>query len=69
MANRETEILEYLKTGKELTARKAMTELNCYSLTSAISRLRKQGYNIVSRKEPNIIKQGWHAVYTLEDLK
>jgi hypothetical protein len=38
----------YLKSGKRLTALKAMGEYNIFRLAAVIHKLRKQGFNIVS---------------------
>jgi len=39
-------ILEYLKTGKEITKLEALNMLGCFNSGDAIFNLRKDGYNI-----------------------
>lgn len=62
----ERNILNWLEQGKELTVIIAMKELNCASLTSCISRLRKKGYPILDKWEDNITNGGQHKIYFLK---
>lgn len=62
-------ILEYLKTGKIITAYIAFAEFNCMRLAARIADLRRMGYNIKSRlvTKKNIFGESiTYAEYWLE---
>lgn len=64
---KQTEIvLTYLRTHKELTTRKAVTDLNIMCLPKRIEELRKSGVPIITtyRTSPSGVRYG---VYTLAD--
>jgi predicted CoA-binding protein len=63
--NAQQQILNHLKAGKTITVIEAGHKFKCYSLTGVISRLRKNGYDIVTHYETNINNKGTHARYEL----
>lgn len=65
----ERNILNWLEQGNELTVIIAMDTLKCGSLSSCISRLRKQGYPILDKWEKNRTNKGSHKVYFLANLQ
>lgn len=62
----ERNIMNWLEQGKELTVNIAIKELNCGSLSSCISRLRKKGYPILDKWAKNRTNSGQHKIYFLE---
>ena len=65
MQNHQTQVLNYLKSGKTLSQTEAITYFNCYRLSSVIKRLRNVGHDIVTHHEPNQNCKGSHARYEL----
>lgn len=63
-------ILAHLKTGKEINPLEALSKYGVYRLGAIIFWLKKEGYNIISRREDYVKpsgKKGHYAVYRLED--
>ena len=46
MQNHQTQVLNYLKSGKTLSQTEAITYFNCYRLSAVIKCLRNIGYDI-----------------------
>ncbi|MBF7694553.1 helix-turn-helix domain-containing protein [Acinetobacter rathckeae] len=67
--NIQQQILAYLKTGESITVIEAGQKFNCHSLSGVISRLRKNGYDIVTNYESNIKNKGTHARYELIEVQ
>ena len=65
-----TLVLEHLKSGKELNPKEALSRYGTFRLGALIFDLRREGYNIISRREdyekPSG-KRGHYAVYRLEE--
>ena len=59
------QILKHLMDGKSITQAEAHKLYNCWRLAPWISRLRQEGYNILTLDEPNITNHGTHARYIL----
>jgi len=57
MQNHQTQVLNYLKSGKTL------------SQTEAITYLRNIGYDIVTHREPNSNNKATHARYELKEVQ
>ena len=47
MQNHQTQVLNYLKSGKTLSQTEAITYFNCYCLSAVIKCLRNIGYDDV----------------------
>jgi len=65
--NRETQqakVLKYIKKHKEgITNARAFWRFGITRLGSCIFELRKKGYNICTKKEPNLFTVGHHGRY------
>jgi hypothetical protein len=59
------QILKHLMEGKSITQAEAFDLYNCWRLAPWISRLRQEGYNILTLDEPNVTNSGIHARYIL----
>lgn len=67
MNKQKAQVLGWLRSGKELTTREAVTELNVTSLPRRIMELRQDGHNIKMeyRKSASGARYG---VYTLQEV-
>ena len=62
--SQNTQILNYLLSGKKLTPITALNKFNCFRLSARILDLRKKGYNIITE---NVTRKGkTFAEYSLE---
>lgn len=59
-------LLEHLENGGEVTVMTALNRFHVGGLTSFISKLRRKGYPIESRREANITSRGYHYVYFMQ---
>ena len=65
-----TVILKHLQSGKEINPLEALSKYGVYRLGAIIFWLKKEGYNIISRREDYLKpsgKKGHYAVYRLEE--
>jgi len=60
------QVLAHLKQGNTLSQAEAINNFNCYRLSAVIKQLRNQGYEIMTRLEPNLNSKGNHARYELK---
>ncbi len=58
-------VREYLMKGKILTSRKAIVYFNIIRLSDIIFRLRKEGLNIITDRQPNYSGPGTYAEYKI----
>ena len=64
MSPQQKQILDYLwKTGKPLTAYDCTLNLHITKLTTRVSELRADGWNIPHKKVKNEYNSGYHNVY------
>lgn len=57
------QVLAHLKQCRTITQLEAINRFNCIRLSPIILRLRKEGYDIVTHREPNNTSTGTHARY------
>ncbi|POU19367.1 DNA-binding protein [Acinetobacter sp. ACNIH3] len=69
MQNHQTQVLNYLKSGKTLSQIEAIAYFNCYRLSAVIKCLRNIGYDIVTHRELNLNSKGTHARYVLREVQ
>ena len=69
MQNHQTQVLNYLKSGKTLSQTEAITYLNCYRLSAVIKCLRNIGYDIGTHRETNSNNKATHARYELNEVQ
>lgn len=72
MSPQQKQILDYFwKTGKTLTDRDCTLNLNICKLTTRISELRREGWDIPHTKVKNEYNSGYHNVYCMSanDMK
>lgn len=62
------QVLEHLKQSKTITALEALELCGCLRLSPLIQRLRNEGYDIVTHREPNSKRTGTHARYELKQV-
>jgi biotin operon repressor len=48
------QVLAHLKQGNTISQAEAINNFNCYRLSAVIKQLRNQGYEIMTRLEPNL---------------
>ena len=63
------EILEYLKTGKSITAAEAVRKFGCYRLAARISDLRQAGHEIISESVTQLNRYGEKVQFASYRLK
>lgn len=69
MQNHQTQVLNYLKSGKTLTQTEAIAYFHCYRLSAVIKCLRNIGYDILTHRVPNSNRKGSHARYELNEVQ
>ncbi|MCH7328969.1 helix-turn-helix domain-containing protein [Acinetobacter modestus] len=62
------QVLAHLKQGNTISQAEAINNFNCYRLSAVIKQLRNQGYEIMTRLEPNLKSKGTHARYELKEV-
>ncbi|ENU27948.1 helix-turn-helix domain-containing protein [Acinetobacter modestus] len=62
------QVLAHLKQGNTISQAEAINNFNCYRLSAVIKQLRNQGYEIMTRLEPNLKNKGNHARYELKEV-
>ncbi|WP_087548213.1 helix-turn-helix domain-containing protein [Acinetobacter sp. WCHA39] len=62
------QVLAHLKQGNTISQAEAINNFNCYRLSAVIKQLRNQGYEIMTRLEPNLKSKGNHARYELKEV-
>lgn len=65
----KSSILEYLKSGKRLTALEALSLFGTMNLRNRISELRQEGYNIQDKLIHNENNKKHYSQYWLEESK
>lgn len=63
MTNKTNEVLNHLKTKKNLTSWEAIHKYGATRLSAIIFRLRKKGYRIINRNEVDIDRYGNECRY------
>ena len=58
MTNKTQEVLKHLQNNKEITSRQAIEFFGATRLSAIIFKLRKRGYNIITKREECIDRYG-----------
>ena len=65
--SQKTEILQWLKKRRHISAIEALEHIGCFRLAARIEELRHEGWEIQTEVEPH--SNGWHARYFLKRKK
>lgn len=67
--SKDTLILNYLNQGNSITQIEAIKLFNCYRLSAVIHRLRNEGHQIETHKQPKKLNDGIFARYELKGMQ